>query len=404
MAHLGEVADPPKQPVGDPRRAARAARDLRGPLLVESHLEDARRSPHDPGEVVDRVVVEPRREPESFPQGQRDAPGPGRRRHEGEPGQLEPDRPRGRALAQHDVEHEVLERRVEHLFDRPRHAVHLVDEEHVAVVEVREDRRQVARAVEGRAARGLEPGAHRVRDDLGERRLAETGRSAEQQVVDGLAAAAGAVDQQLQLFLHALLADEVAERLSAAARRRTRGPRDRRRRPRSGDRRPSQRPTFCRASRSRSSTSRPSASTSRVASAASCGREAERARAPRARRRSARLARKLRLAAEPVAELHDDALRDLLADPGHDRERVGVAGDHRTSERVGAHRRQERQSDLRPDARHAREQIEERSLVGRGEAVQRHRVVAHDHARVHAGSVPDGRQATRATDVGTDTS
>ena len=63
----------------------------------------------------------------------------------------------GRTAAEHDVEHEVLERRVQDLLDRPRHAVDLVDEENIAVLEVREDRGQIARAVEGRPLVGWNP-------------------------------------------------------------------------------------------------------------------------------------------------------------------------------------------------------------------------------------------------------
>ena len=50
------------------------------------------------------------------------------------------------ALAQHDVELEVLHRRVEHLFDGSGQAVDLVDEEHVALAELAEDGGEVAAA------------------------------------------------------------------------------------------------------------------------------------------------------------------------------------------------------------------------------------------------------------------
>ena len=55
-------------------------------------------------------------------------------------------RPRARPLADHDVELEVLHRRIEDLLDRRAHAVHFVDEEHLARLEVGEDRREIARA------------------------------------------------------------------------------------------------------------------------------------------------------------------------------------------------------------------------------------------------------------------
>ena len=58
---------------------------------------------------------------------------------------------RGRALADDDVEEEVLHRRIEHLLDLVVEAVDLVDEEDVALLEVREDGGEVARAGDGGA-------------------------------------------------------------------------------------------------------------------------------------------------------------------------------------------------------------------------------------------------------------
>ena len=57
------------------------------------------------------------------------------------------------ALADDDVELEVLHRGIEDLLDGPTEAVDLVDEEHVALVELREDRREVAGALQ-RGTRG----------------------------------------------------------------------------------------------------------------------------------------------------------------------------------------------------------------------------------------------------------
>ena len=68
VAHLGEVAHPSQQPVRDARRAAGTPGDLGGALLVEPDLEDAGRPPDDAREVVDRVIVEPRREAEPLTQ------------------------------------------------------------------------------------------------------------------------------------------------------------------------------------------------------------------------------------------------------------------------------------------------------------------------------------------------
>ena len=62
-------------------------------------------------------------------------------------GRFELDGARRRPLADHDVELKVLHRRVEHLLDDRAQAMDLVDEQHVARLQVGEQRREVARRV-----------------------------------------------------------------------------------------------------------------------------------------------------------------------------------------------------------------------------------------------------------------
>jgi hypothetical protein len=65
--------------------------------------------------------------------------------------QVELDRARRRALADHDVDLVVLQRRVEDLLDHRAQAVDLVDEQHVVLLEVGQDRGQVLGLLEHRA-------------------------------------------------------------------------------------------------------------------------------------------------------------------------------------------------------------------------------------------------------------
>src|SRR4029078_7995883 len=97
-------------------------------------------------------------------------------------------RPGRGALAEHDVEPEVLERRVEDLLDRAVDPVDLVDEEDVLQLEAGEDRGHVALPRERRAGDRADADAELLADDLGERGLAETRRADEQNVVERLAA------------------------------------------------------------------------------------------------------------------------------------------------------------------------------------------------------------------------
>src|SRR5207342_1357061 len=65
---LGDVADPLQQPVGDPRRAARALCDRPRPLGVDLDPEDAGRTDDDLAQVLGAVVLEAVREAEAVAQ------------------------------------------------------------------------------------------------------------------------------------------------------------------------------------------------------------------------------------------------------------------------------------------------------------------------------------------------
>ena len=82
----------------------------------------------------------------------------------------------------------------------------LVDEQHVARLEVREDGGQIARAFDGRAARRLDAGAKLIGDDRRKRGLAQTGRAREQDVIGGFAAGLSGFDHDGERFLHLFLA------------------------------------------------------------------------------------------------------------------------------------------------------------------------------------------------------
>ena len=76
----------------------------------------------------------------------------------------------------------------------------LVDEQDVAVLEVGEQRGEVARLGDDRAGGGAKADAHLAGEDPGERGLAEAGRAEEQHMVERLAARAGGVDEHAQIL------------------------------------------------------------------------------------------------------------------------------------------------------------------------------------------------------------
>ena len=94
-------------------------------------VEQPRRARDDARQLLRRVELEPRDDAEAVAQRVGQHAGARGRADQRERRQVELDRARRRALADHDVDLEVLERRIEDLLDDRRQAVDLVDEQHV---------------------------------------------------------------------------------------------------------------------------------------------------------------------------------------------------------------------------------------------------------------------------------
>ncbi len=86
-----------------------------------------------------------------------------------------------------------------------------IDKEDIVAFEVGEDGGEVAGAFDGGSGGGFNINADLGGDDMGEAGLAQAGRAVEQDVVDGLAAALGGGDGNLEVLLGLVLADEVGE-------------------------------------------------------------------------------------------------------------------------------------------------------------------------------------------------
>src|SRR5674476_784690 len=104
---------------GAPRRAAGPARDLGGGVVVQVDAQQARGPRQHPLELGVGVEVQVRGEPEAVAQRCRQQARPGRGTDHRERWQGEPDRVRPRALADDDVDPEVLHGDVQQLLGRP---------------------------------------------------------------------------------------------------------------------------------------------------------------------------------------------------------------------------------------------------------------------------------------------
>ena len=93
--------------------------------------------------------------------------------------------------------------------------MHLVDEQHVALLERGEDRRKVALAVERRPCDRAKADAQLGPDHVGEARLAEPGRAGEQDVVERLTSPPCRLERNPQLLAQTFLSHELVERARA---------------------------------------------------------------------------------------------------------------------------------------------------------------------------------------------
>ena len=87
----------------------------------------------------------------------------------------------------------------------------LVDEQHIAGFEFRQDRRQVSGPLDGRARGDVEVGPQLVCHDAGQGGLAQAGRAGEQQVIGRLLAAAGSLEDDAEPFLQLGLTHELLQ-------------------------------------------------------------------------------------------------------------------------------------------------------------------------------------------------
>src|SRR6476469_492617 len=149
--NLGEVAGAAQQVVGNAGRAARAAGNFVGRVLVNGRTQDFGRALHDGGQQLGVVVLQARGDTEAGPQRRREHTRAGGGANEGERRQRNLHRAGVRTRVEHDVDAVVFHRRIEVLFHYRVEAVDFVDEEHIMRFEVGEQAGQVRRLVEHRA-------------------------------------------------------------------------------------------------------------------------------------------------------------------------------------------------------------------------------------------------------------
>ena len=210
---LGVIAHAPQEPVRDTRGRARTARDFARAVGVNFDLQQFGRARDDAREFGDRIKLQPRHDAEAVAQRIGQHARTRGRADQGKGRQVELDRARRRALADHDIDLEVFERRIEYFFDHRRQAMYLVDEQHVVRLEIGEHRREIARALQHGAGGVAQVHAHFTRDDMRERCFAQPRRAEQQHVIERLLALARGLDEDFKLAADFFLADIFVELL-----------------------------------------------------------------------------------------------------------------------------------------------------------------------------------------------
>ena len=214
---LRKVPHTPQQRIGDTGRSAAARGNLLRRLRRAGHVQDARRAAHDACQHLVVIILQMQVDAEPRPQGSRQQAAARSGPHQREGVQVNLYASCRRALVYHDVDAVVLHRRVEVFLHHGREAVYLVDEEHVVRLQAGQDAGQIARLVQHGAGRDFEAHAQLVGNDVGEGRLAQSGRSVQQHMVQRLAPQAGRLDEDAQVVHHLVLAAEVLEAQGARA-------------------------------------------------------------------------------------------------------------------------------------------------------------------------------------------
>ena len=132
---------------------------------------------------------------------------PRRRTDDRKPRQVQPDGARRRSLADDDIQLEILHRRIQNLLHRPAEAMNFIDEQNIAVRQISQNRRQIARFLNRRAAGHTQICAHFISNHRRHGRLAKPRRAVQQHMVKRLAALFGSSNRQFQILFQPLLPD-----------------------------------------------------------------------------------------------------------------------------------------------------------------------------------------------------
>ncbi len=141
------------------------------------------------------------------------SPGARRRADQREFREVDFHRARGGAFADDEIELEILHRRIEHFLHHRREAMNFINEQNVALFQIGEQCREIARFRDHRARRGAKADAHFARHDLRQSCFAKAGRADEQHMIERLIPLLRRLDEHREIGARLFLPDKIVERL-----------------------------------------------------------------------------------------------------------------------------------------------------------------------------------------------
>ncbi len=127
--------------------------------------------------------------------------------------QIDFNRARRRAFANHDIQLVIFHSRIEHLFHDRRQTMDLIDKQHVVRLKVGQHRGEIPGLLQHRARGGAQINAHLVGDNVGQRRFTQARRAEDQQMIERITTQLCRLDKNLHLRAHLRLANVFVEQL-----------------------------------------------------------------------------------------------------------------------------------------------------------------------------------------------
>src|SRR5438093_2581159 len=213
--HLGVIANPFQQPICDAGRAAASFRDFVASFVRDRRIENLSRPADDVLHFRHRVEVQPMDHTETRTQRCGNQTGARGCADQGKAAQIEPMGPGTRALADDDVEFEILHRGIKDLFDAGLKTMNLVDKQDVAKFKIRQYRREIPFQLDQWTRSRPKLRAHFIGDHRSQCSLAEAWRTIEQNMVERFTALSSSLDGNIEIIFNALLSDILAKHARA---------------------------------------------------------------------------------------------------------------------------------------------------------------------------------------------